>query len=174
MKPLLVLFASLVFPMFASAQSGQYELKTLLQDASYVFNRFDETTTGLSTQIDEWNLPESSKSLFKRELSAVVMNVNTEKPKLNALLLKNDVSVGDLFDVYSEVTDVSAELSGQSSNFSIWAKDSSKAIELAQLGAKANVLAAKIGFVLRMKIQVQEDQMQACSNKQTSPPASHK
>ena len=40
-----------------------------------------------------------------------------EKPKLNDLLSKSDVSASDLFDVYSEVEDLSAELSELSSKF---------------------------------------------------------
>lgn len=169
MKTPLVLMVLFSAPMFVAAQNEQHDLRTLLQDSSYVFNRFEESTTGLDALIDDWDVPASGKSLFKRELSAVLKNVNTEKPNLNALLQGNKVSAADLFDVYSELTEVSGELFGQSSNLSNWGKDSSKALELSQLGAKANVLAANLGVVLRARIVAQETQLRACAIKAPLP-----
>jgi len=171
MKPPLVLLILFVLPLFAAAQSAQRDLKTLLQDAAYVFNRFEETTAGRDAEIDNWSVPASSKMLFKRELSGVAKNVSSEKPRLNALLGKNDVSSTDLFDVYSEVIAVASELFGQSSNYLNWGNDPAKGIELAQLGSKAEMLGADISVILRMKIKAQEAQLATCSNK-PPPPAS--
>ena len=138
-----------------------------------MFNRFEETTTGLDAQIENWNVPESSKRTFKGELSAVSRNVRAEKPTLTALLLKNRVSSIELFDVYSEMMEVTGELQGQASNFADWG-DSTKANELAQLGAKTNMLAANIGVVLRGKIVNQEAQLEACSGRPPVPAAKTK
>jgi hypothetical protein len=172
MKPSLALLVLILCPILATAQSEERDLRTLLQDSAYVFNRFEEATVGLDTQIDNWSVLESAKKGFKDELSGALRNVRVEKPSLNALLLKGDASATDLFDVYSELTEVAIELNDQSSNFVSWG-DSTKAVELAQLGAKTNVLAANIGIVLRGKIEAQEAQLNACSAKPLSPTAKH-
>lgn len=80
------------------------------------------------------------------------------KATLNQLLLKSKVSSTELFDVYSEIMEVAGELQGQASNVANWG-DSAKSIELAQLAAKANNLAANIGVVLRRRIETQESQL---------------
>jgi hypothetical protein len=173
MKPSLVFFFLAVSPILATAQSQERDVRTLLQDSAYVFNRFEEATTGLAIQIDNWSVPESAKKGFKDELSGALRNVRAEKPSLNALLLKGNVSTTDLYDVYSELTEVVMELNDQSSNFANWG-DSTKAVELAQLGAKTSSLAANVGVVLRGKIEAQEAQLTACSAKLTPPTAKHK
>jgi hypothetical protein len=166
----LLLFFMLACPILAKAQNQNGDLRTLLQDSAYVFNRFEEATEGLNTEIDTWNVPDASKKLFKQELAGALRNVASEKPALNALLLKNEVNATELFDLYSELTEVASEMSGQSSNFANWG-DSTKAMELAQLGAKTSLLGAKIGLVLRGKIEAQENQLEACSSR---PPAKKK
>lgn len=62
MKLSLVLLVLFVCPVLSAAQSEQHDLRTLLQDSAYVFNRFEEVTTGLDTQIDDWNVPAPTKS----------------------------------------------------------------------------------------------------------------
>ena len=174
MKLRLTLLALLALPTVACAQSEQYDVTTLLQDSAYVFNRFDEMTTGLDSQIEDWKIPETTKALFKREISSVAKNVNAEKPKLNSLLTKRNVSATELFDVYLEVIEVSGTLAGQSSNAANWGNDSGSAIQLAEIGAKANVLAAKIGFILRSKIKDQETQLESCDIKRSTPMSPNK
>ena len=142
----LLLFFLLVCPALAKAQES--DLRTLLQDSAYVFNRYQEATEGLNTQFDNWNVPDTSKRLFKKELAGALRNVASEKPALNALLLKTEVTSTELFDLYSELTELSSEMNGQSSNFSNWG-DPTKAMELAQLGSKTGLLGAKLGIVSR-------------------------
>ncbi len=163
MKPLLLFFL-LACPILAKAQNQDSDLRTLLQDSAYVFNRYEEATEGLDTQIDIWNLPDASKSVLKKELAGALRNVASEKPALNALLLKTEVTSTELFDLYSELTELASGIDGESSNFANWG-DSTKAVELAQLGAKTNLLGAKIGVVLRGKIEAQETQLEACSSR---------
>jgi hypothetical protein len=174
---LLVLF---VCPVLSQGQNqtqvqGQKEdLRTLLQDASYVFNRFDEEATGLQVEIDHWNVDASSKKNFKEEVSAVLRDVDVIKPTLSQLLSKSQVSSVDLLDVYAEVAEVGSEVQGQASNESNWG-GAAKAIELAQLGAKATVLSAHIEVLLRHQIIVQERQLEVCSRQpvSSSPAAKH-
>ena len=79
MKRLLVLLVLLVCPILAVAQSEERDMRTLLQDSSYVFNRFEETTTGLDFQIDSWNVPASLKTTLKEVLSGRLRSVRAEK-----------------------------------------------------------------------------------------------
>lgn len=168
---LLLFFSS---PVICIAQSGRPDLKTLLQDSTYLFNRYDEMTTGMSTEIDDWNVPTSFKSTTKSVLSGVAKNLDVEKPRLYDLLSKSDVSASDLFDVYSEVEDLSTELSELSSNFADFGSDQEKAVELAKLGSKASILAQNIGFVLQEKIMDMEYQLAACKIKSSPAPAKQK
>jgi hypothetical protein len=93
-------------------------------------------------------LPTSTKKIFKDELSATLRNAEAEKPQLNSLLDERRVSSVDLFDVHDTLTSIASELAGQGSHFSNWGNEQTE-IQLAQLGAKAGVLGAKIGLVLR-------------------------
>jgi hypothetical protein len=159
---LLALLFLVVCPIPAKAQSEERDVRTLLQDSAYVFNRFEEATTGLDTEIDSWSVPESVKKEIKAEHLAVLRNVKAEKPSLNALLLKSDVSAGDLFDVYSELTEVVNELNDQSYHLANWG-DSTTMIDFTKLGTKTIILAANLGVVLRLKIEDQEARLAACS-----------
>lgn len=172
MRLSLALLVLLACPTLCSAQSEKYDLRTLLHDSAYIFNRFEEATAGLHTEIDDWDVPVSLRKGFKEELSAISRNVEAEKPTLNRLLLKSRVSTVELFDVYSEVSEVASELQGQASNAANWG-NSAKAIELADLGAKAGVLAGKLGVNLREKIEAQESQMEACTSR-SLPATNHK
>jgi hypothetical protein len=173
MKLSLVLLVLFVCPALSTTQSEEHDLRTLLQDSAYVFNRFDEVTTGLDTQIDDWNVPATTKVLFKASLSGTLQVVEAEKPTLNELLLKNEVSSTELFDVYSKVKDVASDLEGRATDVSNWG-DSAKAMELAELGYKANILAANIEVVLRIKLETQEAQVKLCSKRSSSPATKHK
>jgi hypothetical protein len=166
MKIITTLFVIILFlsPAALSQDRPPSELNTLLHDASYIVNRFEEATTGLDTQIDLWNLPASTKKIFKDALSATLRNVEAEKNQLNSLLDKPRVSSVDLFDVHDTLTSIASELAGQGSNFSNWGNEQT-GIQLAQLGAKAGVLGAKIGLVLRAQIADQESQLASCGTR---------
>lgn len=162
----LVLLSS-VLP-FATAQGEQRDLKTLLQDSAYLFNRYEEITSGMEIQIDDWNIPKSLKASMKQGLSLTALSLSTEKPKLNALLSQTDVSASDLFDVYSEVEDLTSRLSDQSDNFEKFGNDEQKAMDFAKLSAKAGMLAENLRFVLAVKIIDLEHQVDICKIKASS------
>ena len=140
MKSLLI---ALILCVSSRLSYSQDKLPDLLQDASYVMNRFDEITTGFDVEIQSWTVDDSSKQIFRQELQAVLRNANFEKPRLTALLGKSDVSSADLFDVYSELQSIGAELETQASRASFWGSEA-RSIELVQLSAKTEMLAAKI------------------------------
>ena len=157
----------LVAVSMSPAQNQQKDLKTLLQDVAYVLNRFEEVTTGLDVQIRHLDTSTSAKESFVRAWAAVSRNVEAEKPKLNALLGRTDVTSTDLFDVYSEIVEVTSELMGESSYFECLGSET-KAMELAQLGAKAMVLGGNLGAALRSQLSAQQVQLTDCSLKQRS------
>jgi hypothetical protein len=93
--------------------------------------------------------------------------VDAEKPAINALLGKSEVSSTDLLDVYTEMVEVASELQGSSSEDGYF-EDGELSSELAQLGSKAAVLGAKIGVTLRSQIAAQELRLATCSQKTSS------
>jgi hypothetical protein len=162
---LLVAVVALLGPISASCQNrATYDLDTLLRDASYVFNRFEEVSTATAAQIDHY--PIEIRESSKGALSAVLSNVDREKPALNALLGKSKVSSLDLFDVYTEVVEVAAESEGDSVSSLNWG-DQKHGTDLAQLNAKASVLGAKLAVVLRSQIADQE-LLAACAHNKPS------
>jgi len=163
--PLLLILLFVTQPLASAQASSGEDLQTLLHDAAYVLNRYEETTTGMDVEIDSWNVEASVRESSKEAISAVTKNVDWEKPKLNALLTEKDIPAADLFDVYQEVTEVGGELNDQYSNFANWGNDPSKSVDIARLAARANVLGAKIGVQLRHKLAEQDVRLNACSGK---------
>jgi hypothetical protein len=121
-------------------------------------------SAGIQTQID-MNYPDQIKKINKELLSDVLGNVETEKPALNALLGQSKVSSAELLDVYTELVEVASELDGNASND--WV-DQKFSIDLAQLGAKARILSARLGVLLRSQIAAQELQLASCTQKAPS------
>jgi len=157
---ILFIFA-LSAPSFTSAQDkASNDLNTLLRDASYVFNRFEEVSAGVRMQIDV-HYPVQLREGTKEALSGTLKSVAKEKPALNAILDHANVSSADLLDVYTEIMEVASELDAEASNNNDWG-DEKLAIDLAQLGAKAEVLGAKLGITLRSQIATQELQLASC------------
>jgi hypothetical protein len=174
MKQLLVLLVLLfVSPILAAAQGEERDLRTLLQDSSYVFNRFEEINNGVGANIDGWNEPESLKTTQKSVYSGVLRGVRDEKHKLNALILAKDVPASDLFDLYSELAYVDGVLKDESSSFETFG-DHNIAVELVQLDAKMGMLAENIRVVLEFKIMRLENQLEDCSTKTPVPEVKRK
>lgn len=167
-----VVCCSPLAPIFAHGQATSYDVNTLLHDSSYVMNRFGELSTGLAVKIDAWNAPASLKQTSKEALLAVERNVEAEKPALNRLIDKHaQVASSDLLDVYSEMVEVTAELQGSASDSANFG-DERMSEQLAELGAKAQIISAKIGVALREQVVALELQVASCSL--SAPPATPK
>jgi hypothetical protein len=163
---LLIVVIAMFSPTLAAAEdSAQYDLRTLLSDASYVFNRFEELSAGDDAQIDKY--PVEIRKNTRDALSAVLRNVEREKSALTALLDQPKASSVDLLDVYTELEEVAAELGDESSNSLNWG-DQKLGTDLAQLSAKTAVLAAKLGSTLRFQIAALELQLASCAPKKVS------
>jgi hypothetical protein len=154
---ILFIFALSAPPLTSSQDKASNDLNTLLRDASYVFNRFDEISA--ATEIDHY--PVQIRKSSKDALAAILINVDNEKPALNALLSQSKVSSVDLLDVYGELVEVAAELESESSGSLNWG-DPKLAVDFATLSSKAAILAAGIGVRLKSQIATQESQLALC------------
>jgi hypothetical protein len=152
-------------PLTSAQDSASNDLNTLLRDASYIFNRFEELSAGIEMQSTHY--PVEVRKSSKGALSGVLGNVATEKPALNALLGHSKVSSVDLLDVYTEVVEVTSELDAESTNNVNWG-DEKLGLDLAQLSSKAAVLGAKLAVTLRSQIEFQELQLASCTQKTLS------
>jgi hypothetical protein len=92
-----------------------------------------------------------------------------EKLAVNGLLASPKITSADLLDVYVELVEVASELESNSANNWI---DQNFAIDLAQLGAKTNVLSARVAVVLRSQIVAQEVHLAPCAS--VTPPRKSK
>ncbi len=110
------------------------------------------------------NYPVPLKKSSKDALSAVLANVEAEKVALNALLGHSKVASADLLDVYMELVEVASELDGLSFENNEWG-DPKLGTDLEQLGAKARLLSARLGIMLRSQIAAQELHLAACTQK---------
>ena len=116
----ILLIVVLSNPRLTSGQDrASNDLNTLLRDASYIFNRFEEVSAGAEVQIDT-KYPVEVRKSSKGALSGVRGNVETEKVALNALLDHATVSSADLLDVYTELVEVTSELTAVSYEISDW------------------------------------------------------
>jgi hypothetical protein len=164
--PILIIVVLSASPFTSAEHRTSNDLNTLLRDASYIFNRFEEMSAGVQREIDT-NYPDQIKKNSKEALSAVLGNVETEKPALNAVLGHSKVSSTELLDVYAELVEVVSELNSDATNVASWG-DQKLAMDLAQLGAKATILSARVGITLRSQIAAQELQLASCTQKTSS------
>lgn len=160
-----ILFIVALFaPQLASAQDkASSDLNMLLRDASYVFNRFEEVSGGVTSDIDT-NYPVDIRKERKEVLSSVLRNVGMEKSVLNALLGRSKVQSADLLDVYTELVEVEFELDFLAGD-SITRGDPKLAPDLQNLSSKAGILGAKLAEALRAQIVTQESQLAFCTQK---------
>jgi hypothetical protein len=168
-----LLFAIMVFIVVAypaMAQEQQPDLDTMLRDAAYVLNRYEEATTGYEDEVAKWDVPDSLKRNLKELIEAVRKNVDREKPELNVLLGKKTIPSAELFDVYAELQEIVGALDGESSDSQNFGENQALALELTKLGAKTRLLAANIGIFLRRQIEDEELRLKVCSLLRKSPP----
>ena len=164
---ILVIVVLLASPFTSAQDKASNDLDTLLRDASYVFNRFEEVSAGVRTQIDSY--PVEIRKSSKGALLGVLGNVEREKPALNRLLGHSKVSSADLLDVYTELVEVASELEGESTSNVNWG-DPKLGTDLAQLGAKTRVLSANLGVTLRSQIAAQELHLASCTQSPSHKP----
>jgi hypothetical protein len=142
---------------------------TMLRDAAYVFNRYEEATTGFDAEVDSWKtFSDSTKQSMKDNTRKIRSFVELEKPELNSLLGKKKVPTSALFDVYEELLMVTDDLDSMSTN-SVHFGNTAVGLDMSKLSAKARELGTDISIALRSQIADQEEQLAACSARVKSP-----
>jgi hypothetical protein len=135
-------------------------LETMLDDASYVFNRYDELTTGVTC--DSWKVDDSLKRTCKQELRLIASNVENTKVILRRASKSSNPELVDLLDIYSELNEVGAHLDELSNNLGSFT--SVNGVPYSEAAAKANVLAANLYLVLRRGLLTQTEKVRDCKS----------
>ena len=160
LAPMVFLLLVFVTPLCfeASAQTEQEKTKTVLSDAAYILNRYQESVAGLA--VDLWKDPQQVKDKWKEAISVGDKNVEREKMHVGAMLSSQHWTSVDLLDVYSELTDVSISLYNLSG--ACLDSDPEKALELTTLGSRSERTAAKLYSHLRSMLTEQQNELLAC------------
>lgn len=109
----LIAILGLVGPSI-SAQQQPPTLETMLSDAGYVFNRYEELVT--AAECNDWNVSDSLKLTCKGEVRAIGENVKFAKSVLAKLSSTKNHDLIALFEVYKELNEVAGHLSELSAN----------------------------------------------------------
>jgi hypothetical protein len=126
-------------------------LETMLSDAIYMFNRYDELIAGVNC--DGWKAPESLKHTCKDEVRLIAKNVQSAKPVvIRAAKAKNAE--------YAELQEISGHLSELSANVSNFADQDG--VPYAQAGSKAEILAANLNNEIRARLIAQQTRLEHC------------
>ena len=105
---LIVAFALCVSMSYA--QESRPTLDTMLNDAAYVFNRYEELASGLNCE--SWQTTAEIKKQCKSLAVAVGRNVKNIKTTLSRASKAKTPKLVDLFDIYSELQEVATSLDG--------------------------------------------------------------
>ncbi len=154
----------ILFLIGASALNAQQQptLGTMLDDAKYVLNRYEELTSGIAC--DSWRgATESLKHDCKEELRLIGQNVQSAKVVLRRASSAASPSILDLFIVYEELNEVSGHLYELSCNLGNFAGQDP--VPYAQAGAKATVLAAHLAEDIKVRLTIQETKLAKCSTR---------
>jgi len=141
-----------------NAQQEAPTLETMLSDAGYVLNRYEELVTGIDC--DTWNVPASFKRTCKNELNLIGANVQSVKPVLGRAAKAKNVDLVDLFQVFQELNEIAGHLAELSSNLSDFTQIDGA--PYAQAGAKALTLAAHLGNEIKTRLIIQQRELALC------------
>jgi hypothetical protein len=123
-------------------------LDTMLNDASYVFNRYQELAGSMNCS--SAGFPERIKEQCRNLVKLTVANVEASKEALNRSLKSRRRTLSDLFEIYSELVEISSNLDGFSSQIVMFTQNDG--MPYAQAASKATVLAANLGREIRLRL----------------------
>jgi hypothetical protein len=145
-----------------SAQQEAPTLETMLSDAGYVFNRYEELVTGIDC--DSWNVSDSMKRTCRGELKSIGENVRSVKPILARLSSTKGDNLVALFDVYRELNEVASHLGELSTNVPDFTQNGDgKPYVLAS--SKTLILAAHLGNEIELRLVNQQSVLARCEPK---------
>jgi len=133
-------------------------LETMLNDAGYILNRYEELATGIDC--DTWNVTASLKRTCKNELKLIGGNVQSVKPVLGRAAKAKDPDLVDLFEVFQELNEIAGHLDELSRNLADFTDRDG--IAYAQAGAKALTLAANLGSEIKILLVLQQAKLVHC------------
>jgi hypothetical protein len=144
----------LAFPSTGKAQRppASETLETMLDDARYVFNRYDELATGVLC--DSWRAPSELRKACNENLRLIGRNVQSTKVTLRRASSEKPPKLADLFSVSEELHEVSSHLNDLSSEFGDFTDQDPR--PYAQAAAKAAVLAANLAKEIYSRLKAQE------------------
>lgn len=156
----MVLIAGVFLFLLVSAVEAQAppSLETMMSDAGYVFNRYEELVTGIDC--DSWKVPASLKGTCKNNLKSIEANVQSIKPVLIRTTKSKNPDLVDLFEIFQELNGVANHLGELSSNLSDFTE--SDGVPYAQAGSKALILAAHLGNEIKVRLILQQAKLQRC------------
>jgi len=159
---LTVLSCVLLAPSWVPAQPTNSDTVALLQDAMYLFNRYEEVVPGLN--IDGWNTDAKTRRNSNELRAKTSEAVEQEKRRVSVMLNNRLWTSGELLDVYAQLVGVGMYLS-HTSNQTFEHGDAHEAAELSNLGNKVDVTAFKVYANLRVMLTQQESRLASCNAK---------
>jgi len=141
------------------AQQQPATLETMMSDAGYVFNRYEELVT--AAECNDWDAPDSLKLTCKGELKAIGENVEFGKLVLAKLSNTKNYDLVALFEVYKELNEVAGHLSELSANVVNFTQRDG--VPYAKAGSKALMLAANMGTEIESRMVVQQHALMNCT-----------
>jgi hypothetical protein len=156
----LIAILGLVAPPI-NAQQQPPTLETMLSDAGYVFNRYEELVT--AAECNDWNVADSLKLTCKAEVRAIGENVKFGKLVLAKLSSAKSYDLIALFEVYKELNEVAGHLSELSANVASFTQRDG--VPYAKAGSKALTLAANMGTEIESRMVIQQHALMNCSTK---------
>jgi hypothetical protein len=158
-KRVIVTLVGLLLFSAPTVQSQQRQtLDVMLSDANYVFNRYDELSSG--ALCDSWKASDSLKRTCKDELRLIASNVQSTKPVLSRAAGSKSPELIDLFDVLVELNEVAGHLMELSNNVSDFG--GVDGTPYAQAGAKALILSAQLGNEIKIRLATQQARLLRC------------
>lgn len=147
MKIYFLLFAAELLTSSCFAQQPPVSLETMLNDANYVFNRYEEL-------VSRKPCDRIKVSTLQQRCREIIMasqgNISFGKAALGRASKAKTSSLLDIFDVYVEIQEAAGNLNTFSSEVNQFSDED--AMPYAETGAKADVLAARLGAYVRTRL----------------------
>lgn len=142
---------------------AQENQKELLNEASYIFNRFDEEAPQIGSIIAS-HYPDIIRSRQQEALAKIHRNVGIAQSLLNSIQDREEVRPSDIVAIYSELDEVTFLLGDTSTNIMNYSNEGQYAISLTKLQVQAYQLGTKVLTLLEDKVLSLQIAAAACSS----------
>jgi hypothetical protein len=143
----MVFLSAMVLVASSVGQQTTPSLDTMLNDANYVFNRYEELVSRMPcARLKVTTLQQQCREI----ISTSQGNIRFGKAALGRASKAKAPSLIDIFDVYTEIQEAAGNLNTFSSEVNQFSDED--AMPYAETGAKADVLAAHLGVYVRARV----------------------